>query len=345
LNVKRRVFFFKKKLLNASHSFYCEEFEKEGSYMLRIRKFVTGKDEEVWIRISNEALKEFEDERAMTMEDMTLWEKSPRFSPEGMFIAEWKGEPAGLVNAYVDKKREEKKGFIRMLGVTPKFRRRGIGRKLAETAIKSLKERGMETVEVWATEQMKNGKKLFESMDFKLVRIFSEMKIKLDTIPSNIGESKEVTIRSMNKDMEEIKLLNWLNNETFKEHYDFRPSTVEETQYMIENNPEIDVNGWFFAYLKEKPVGYVGTGIDKKFIEEKGIKRGWIWVIGVLKSERNEGIGTRLILEAMKFLKSKGMSEAMLGVDDTNVTKAIRLYEKVGFKIAKKEFIYLKNVI
>jgi mycothiol synthase len=313
--------------------------------MLRIRKFVTGKDKEVWIRIWNEAFKEFEDERAMTIEDMTLWEKSPRFSAEGMFIAEWRREPVGLVNAYLDKKREEKKGFIRELGVIPNFRRIGIGRKLMETAIKSLKERGMETVEKWATDQMANGRKLLEFMGFNLIRIFSEMKIELDTIPSNVGENKEVTVRSMNKNIEDIRLLNWLNNETFKEHYNFRPSTVEETQYSIENNPEIDVNGWFFAYLKEKPVGYVGTGIDKKFIEEKGIKRGWIWVIGVLKTERMKGIGTRLILTAMDFLKSKGISEAMLGVDDTNPTNAIELYKRVGFKIAKKEFTYLKKVI
>jgi mycothiol synthase len=313
--------------------------------MLRVRKFVLGKDEEVWIRIWNEAYKEFEDERAMTLEDMTIWEKSPRFSAEGIFIAEWKGEPAGLLNAYVDKKREDKKGFIRELGVVPNLRRMGIGRKLVETAITSLKERGMETVEVWATEQMKEGKNLLESMSFKLVRIFSEMKIKLGTIPSNIGESREVTVRSMNKNEEDIKLLNVLHNEAFKEHYDFRPGTVDETRYMIENSPEIDINGWFFAYLKEKPVGYVGTGIDKKFIEEKGIKRGWIWVIGVLKSERRKGIGTRLTLEAMNFLKSKGMSEAMLGVDDTNPTKAIQVYKRVGFKIAKKEFTYLKNII
>lgn len=260
--------------------------------MLRIKKFVTGKDEEVWIRIWNEAFKEFEDERAMTMEDMTLWEKSPRFSAEGMYIAEWKGEPIGLVNAYVDKKREEKKGFMRDIGVVPRFRKKGIGKKLAETAIKNLKERGMETVEVWATAQMKDARKLFEFMGFKLVRIFSEMKTGLDTIPSKIGENREATLKSMNRNLEDIKLLNWLSNETFKEHYDFRPSTIEETQYTIENSPDIDINGWFFAYLREKPVGYVGTGIDKKFIEEKGIRRGWVWVIGVLKHERNKGIGT-----------------------------------------------------
>lgn len=91
-------------------------------------------------------------------------------------------------------------------------------------------------------------------------------------------------------------------------------------------------------------MGYVGTGIDKKFIEEKGIKRGWVWEIGVLKLVRKKGIGTQLILTAMNFLKSKGMNEAMLGVDDTNPTKAIELYKKVGFKIVKKEFTYLKNI-
>jgi len=324
--------------------FIAENLRKMGSYMLSIRKFVIGKDEEVWIRIYNEALKEFEDERAITMQDLRIWENGPRFDAEGMFMAEWKREPVGLVNAYVDKKREDTKGFIRELGVVPNFRRKGIGTKLVETAVKSLKDHGMKKVEVWATEQAKNAKKLFESMDFKLVRIFSEMKIELSTIPSNIGESNEVTLRSMNKNAEDIKLLNWLNNETFKKHYNFRPNTLEETQYMIENRPEIDINGWFFAYLHEKPVGYVGTGIDKKFIEEKGIKRGWINVIGVLKTERNRGIGTRLILSAMEFLKSKEMSEATLGVDDTNPTKAIELYKKVGFKVVKKEFTYLKNI-
>jgi ribosomal protein S18 acetylase RimI-like enzyme len=39
-----------------------------------------------------------------------------------------------------------------------------------------------------------------------------------------------------------------------------------------------------------------------------------------------------------------GMTTAMLGVDDWNVTKAIHLYEKVGFKIARKEIAYEKEL-
>jgi ribosomal protein S18 acetylase RimI-like enzyme len=46
----------------------------------------------------------------------------------------------------------------------------------------------------------------------------------------------------------------------------------------------------------------------------------------------------------MNVLKAKGMTAIMLGVDDWNVTKAIRLYEKVGFKVIKKEVAYEKRL-
>jgi ribosomal protein S18 acetylase RimI-like enzyme len=46
----------------------------------------------------------------------------------------------------------------------------------------------------------------------------------------------------------------------------------------------------------------------------------------------------------MKFLKSKGMSEVALGVDDSNSTKAIELYKKVEFKAIYKDLTYLKRL-
>jgi len=38
------------------------------------------------------------------------------------------------------------------------------------------------------------------------------------------------------------------------------------------------------------------------------------------------------------------MIEAMLGVDDQNPTKAIKLYEKVGFEATRKDVAYLKTL-
>lgn len=312
--------------------------------MLKIRGFVEEEDEEVWIRLRNEAYREYDDLRPDTMEDMEVWEKSPYFDSTGMFIAELDGKPVGRVNAYVDKKRKEKKGFLRSLGVVPKFRRKGVGRRLVEKAIESLKERGMESVEGWARKDKVACKSLLESVGFRLIRVFSTMRRDLDVIPYNIGENKKPKMRKMENSMEDIKLLNWLSNETFKEHFNFRPQTVEETKFWVTNKPWCDITDIFFSYLHDKPVGYVEAGIDSKFIEHKGIKRGWIMSIGVLKPNRTRGIGRALMQWGVEFLKSKGMTDVELGVDDSNPTKAIELYKKVGFKVVHKDLTYLKKI-
>ncbi len=312
--------------------------------MLKIGGFVEGEDEEIWIRIQNEAYREYDDFRPDTMEDMEIYKKSPNFDPTGMIIAELDGKPVGVVNAYVDKKREEKKGFLRGLGVAPEFRRKGVGRRLVEKAIESLRERGMESVEGWTRKDKVACKSLLESMGFRLIRVFSTMRRDLGRIPGNIGEHKKLKMREMETNTDDIKLLTKLENEAFKEHFNFRPRTVEETKYWVTNKPWCDILGFFFAYLDDKPAGYVGAGIDSKFIEHRGTKRGWIMTIGVLKPKRRRGIGTTLMQHGMKFLKSKGMTEVELGVDDSNPTKAIELYKKVGFKVAYKDLTYLRKI-
>lgn len=311
--------------------------------MLNIRSFVQDRDEDVWVSVWNKVFREFDDFRTLSVEDMLISEKSPTFDAAGMFIAELDGEHVGIVNAYVDKMREEKKGFIRTLGVVPKHRRKGIGRALAERAIESLKERGMQTVETSAGMEKPAAIRLWESLDFKRVRVFSLMKKGLEKIPSNVGENREVQLRNFQKgSFEDLKLLQWLFNETFREHYNYRPDTIEEVQYFLEQDPIFKEQEWLFILLRQTPVGYVGLGIDKKYNEEKNTKAGWILSIGVLKPNRLKGVGTRLMIEGMRLLKTKGMTEAMLGVDDQNPTKAIKLYEKVGFNAARKDIAYLK---
>lgn len=312
--------------------------------MLKIREFVKGEDEEVWLKLRNEAFKEYDDFRLATMEDMEIWEKDPGFDPVGMFIAELNGEAVGRVQAYVDKQREEKKGFIRGLGVVPEFRRRGIGRELVNKAIESLRDRAMETAECMVRDNKPICKHIFESMRFRLTRVFSTMRRDLNIIPSNIGENTVVRIRVMKEGMEDIELLRRLDNEAFTEHFNFRPSTFEEWKH-LHSHPDFDQEGWFLALLGGKPVGHVGSWIDSKFVKFKGIKRGWIATIGVLKPHRRKGIGTSLILRGMDYLKSRGITEVELGVDDKNPTKAIKLYEKAGFKVIRKDLTYLKEIV
>jgi mycothiol synthase len=176
--------------------------------------------------------------------------------------------------------------------------------------------------------------------------VISMMEMDLADVSQNIGENKQVTIRPLRKDREEdIKLLTWLSNETFKEHFDFRPDTIEEVRHFLFSDLYFDkVKEIFFTELDGESVGYIGAGIDERYNLEKNVQRGDIFTIGVLKKYRRRGVAARLMLHALEVFRAKGMTRATLGVDDYNLTKAIRLYEKVGFKVKKKDLIFAREL-
>jgi ribosomal protein S18 acetylase RimI-like enzyme len=172
------------------------------------------------------------------------------------------------------------------------------------------------------------------------------MAFDLTQIPLMLDMHKGVSIRTLDKkSLKDIRLFNSLHNESFKEHFDFRPSTLEEARFWIQHNSWVDVSEYFIADLSSLPVGFVGVGIDTKCNEYRNRLRGWVFTIGVLKPHRLKGVGTALMLHGIKHLKLEGMEEAALWVDDQNPTKAIKLYEKIGFKVIKKSLCYLRKLI
>ena len=314
--------------------------------MVNIRRFVAGVDEPPWVEVLNAARKGREDWRTVTAEEMLLQEKeNPSFDVEGRFIAELDRKPVGAVHANVEKLREERKGFIRCY-VIPESRGGGIERQLVEIALRELKVRGMTTAQAFADSRELEYIGLLEELGFKQVRVGSNMEMELANISHGIGENKQVAIRTLRKDREEdIKLLTRLLNETFKEHFNFRPDTVEDIRYFLFSDPNYDkYKQVFFAILDNETVGYVGAGIDERYNLEKNIESGEIFTIGVLKEYRRTGIGARLILYALETLAAEGMTKARLGVDDLNPTKAMSLYEKAGFKVTKKDLVFEREL-
>jgi len=313
--------------------------------VLKLRRFILGTDEADWLKVWNVVYGVRLDLAPMTVDEMTVMEKSPDFDSEGRFIAELDDQLVGIVHAYVDKHREEKKGFVRDFGVVPEFRGRGIEEKLAETALAELKNRGMKVAQSSAYGDQKDIVRLWERLGFRLVRRFSLMTCDLVGLQSGIQENMEVVLKPLRRDSnEDLEVLNRLDNECFKELFDWRPSPLERTVYLVQEDPFLKVQDWFFAILNGKHVGYVGMGIDESYNRKRNAKCGWVLGIGVLKPYRRMGIGTKLMFHGMNQLKAKGMTVAMLGVDDRNVTKAMRLYEKVGFKVVRKEVAYEKSI-
>jgi hypothetical protein len=77
--------------------------------LLRIRPFQKGIDEEICVRIFNAAFSDYDDIRNITIHEARTLEMAPSHNLDGLLIAEWNSQPAGMVQALVDKFREEKK--------------------------------------------------------------------------------------------------------------------------------------------------------------------------------------------------------------------------------------------
>lgn len=311
------------------------------SGMLRVRPFRKGLDEKLYVRIFNAAFSDYDDMRSVTLEEVKTIANAPSFNLDGLMFGEWNGRTAGMVQAHVDVQREEKKGFIQNLSVLPDFRHRGIGRQLLNTAITVLKQNGMKTAAAWAQTDRLACTHLYSSFGFKRVRTSSLMKRNLLNHSRETEENEQVNLREARlKEDEEVALIMSLDNEAFREHFNYRPMTLEETKYMLFQSPFWQRQKVWFAMLNDQPVGYVVAGIDERLNREKNAKHGWILNIGVLKPHRQKDVGTALMLRGMSYLEAQGMEDALLYVDDQNPTHAIKLYEKVGFQIHHKSASY-----
>ena len=126
---------------------------------------------------------------------------------------------------------------------------------------------------------------------------------------------------------------------------DFCVLTVfRDTRQSLLNNSVLKQQEFFFAALDKRNVGYIGLGIDEKYNAEHEVKSGFVNGIGVLPAFRRRGIGTRLMLHGLNALKAKGMTSATLDTEDNNPTRAITLYEKIGFQVLQEYVTYAKKL-
>ena len=171
------------------------------------------------------------------------------------------------------------------------------------------------------------------------------MEMELAELPRSFGENKQVDIRPLRKELEDdIKLLNWLGNESYREDLDYSPSTLEETRHLLFCDPYLGEKEVFFAVLDGESIGCIVVGIDEKYNLEKNVQAGEVFTIGVLKAHRRKGMGARLMLHGLERLKARGMTRAILGVENDNPTQAMKLYEKLGFGVKRREIILEREI-
>jgi GNAT superfamily N-acetyltransferase len=57
---------------------------------------------------------------------------------------------------------------------------------------------------------------------------------------------------------------------------------------------------------------------------------------------RRKGVATALIARCLQLLKEAGFEEASLGVDTQNLSGALRIYERMGYRVKRKYTLFQK---
>lgn len=215
------------------------------------------------------------------------------------------------------------------LTVHPEHRRRGYGRALVHAMLDRSPDGRLR---LWAHGQHPASTRLAVSMGFERIRALWQMRRSLFAPLARPALPDELRLRTFVPGKDEEAWVE-LNARAFAGHPEQGSWTVDDL-HQREREPWFDPDGFFLAERDGRLVGFHWTkvhGGDGARPPGHGHEPiGEVYVVGVDPAERGYGLGRTLTLVGLRYLRSRGLGQAMLYVDETNPA-AIRLYESLGF--------------
>jgi len=169
---------------------------------------------------------------------------------------------------------------------------------------------------------------------FNLLRTYHGLKAEITNHPYPKLESG-LEMRLISEDEKKI----WwaTHQDSFSKHFGFVPRPFEEWKAMIDKAVGIDLNARWVLYLKGQAVGFIECSDIKK-----DVGAGFVDGIGVIQSQQGNGYGELMLRWAFAYYSSIARSALELNVDTGNESGALRLYEKLGFKV-KSSWQHFEN--
>ncbi len=291
-------------------------------------------------------------ERATTLQEIEYEMSFPTDSPETDCFLAWEGERlVGWTNMYVARGNPnvDTETAIWCWGVVhPQWRRRGLGRRLLEAAYARASEL-LPEIEVprvnfgSSTRDVEEDRKaLYEGFGMRPVRYTVNLArpINGDVPPLVVPDGYRLRTFDPERDTEAA----WqVDNAAFRDHWGHTQSELEDFVHWLQV-PHFQPELWYLA--EEQTTGeVVGLGlnlIDTDWIARTGRQEGYVNTLAVLREHRQQGLGTALLVQSLHALRQAGMEGVHLHADSENLTGAMRLYERVGFRVRKRSVVYQK---
>jgi mycothiol synthase len=178
----------------------------------------------------------------------------------------------------------------------------------------------------------------YEAAGWQPIRYSFQMRIELDDEPLPPMWPDGLAPRTFRPGEEER--VYEAHMDAFADHWDFHRQPIEDWRrftvdhhgfdpslwWLVEDGDElaaISLNSWHFSG-------------DPQF--------GWIGVLGVRSAWRKRGLATGLLRHSFRDFRNRGATRVGLGVDGENTTGAVRLYERAGMRVVRRNDTYEKRL-
>jgi mycothiol synthase len=233
--------------------------------------------------------------------------------------------------------------------VAPSLRRRGLGRALIGAALDQTDGR----LRLWAHGGLAEASLMAEHLGFQRGRVLLQMRRSLLAPIPAVELPDGVTVRAFQPGLDDEAWLT-VNARAFADHPEQGTWTLRDLHQRMSEN-WFDPAGFFLAERDGMLVGFHWTKVhghkpdgrpdarsddhDHALDDGNGHDHGQdhghepigeVYVVGIDPSAQRIGLGRELTVIGLRHLRSLGLRQVMLYVDESN-TGAIKLYESLGF--------------
>lgn len=203
------------------------------------------------------------------------------------------------------------------LVVHPRARLHGHGRALLD----ALATRGGPQVRVWAHGDLPAAAALARSAGWPRARALWQMRRPLSDPLPDVALAPGVTLRTFVVGKDEDAWLE-VNRRAFAHHPEQGSWTPQDVA-LREQEEWFDPEGFFLAERDGRLIGFHWTKIHPDQIGE-------VYVVGIDPGAQGGGLGRALTIAGLRYLRSRGLADVMLYVDEDNQA-AVKMYTALGF--------------
>ena len=287
------------------------------------------------------------DDRVETAESIvSRYSNMERCDPDrDLLVAEVDGRPIGCTRVWWDDEAAGPRTYTQVCFVDPAFGGRGVGSALFAWSEARLREIAAEhdvpdkVLQLWINDRNTGATSLARGAGFEPITYAAGMvRPSVDDLPDR-PLPDGVEIRPVTAD--QLCVIWEAEVDAFRDHWGYvEPTEASYARFLA--FPYNDPTLWKVAWDEEGVAGMVRSFIDTAQNAEHGLKRGWTENISTSRRWRRRGLAKALIVESIRELAARGMTDVALSVHTENPNGAYDLYAGLGYEVVRTWTTYRK---